>query len=98
MALIKSLRLFAFAVLSMFVGPGLADSRSTYPLEFEIRISEEAVSRIADLGLEVPITGRAFVIITRDADSEPREQTGVRGVPLWGKDVRGLRGGDRFSF
>ena len=44
------------------------------------------------------MTGRVFVIITRDEESEPREQAGIMGVPLWGKDVRELESGDRVVF
>ena len=89
---------YALAILVLTLSIGCTDSQSGYPLEFEVQLTEAAVSGIADLGLEVPVKGRAFVIITRDAESEPREQTGIMGVPLWGKDVRDLRGGDRVVF
>ncbi len=40
-----------------------------------------------------PITGRAFVTITRsiDKEREPRLQIGRTGVPFFGKDVEGLQ-------
>lgn len=63
------------------------------PLSFELTLTESAVDEIAALGLEVPIYGRAYVIISRDGSREPREQIGVTGVPFWGKDVADLRAG-----
>lgn len=39
-----------------------------------------------------PVTGRIFVIVTRDSDSEPRLQ--CFDVPLFGRDVHALRPGD----
>jgi hypothetical protein len=53
---------------------------------------------MAQLGLGVPVTGRAFVIITRDREREPHLQTGIMGVPLWGKDVRDLDAGQSVIF
>jgi hypothetical protein len=90
------LSLVALSFLSLSSGcPG---SPKGSPLEFNVQLPEETASGIAKLGLEVPVTGRVFVIITRDEESEPREQTGIMGVPLWGKDVRDLRGGDSIVF
>ncbi len=40
-----------------------------------------------------PITGRVFVMISRDSDREPRLQTGRTGVPLFGRDVEQLKPG-----
>ncbi len=56
-------------------------------LKFKIAIAPEAFEQIASLGLQVPITGRVFVIITKDGSEEPRFQIDVTGVPFWGKDV-----------
>ena len=64
-------------------------------IQFEITLSEAAAEQIADLGLEVPIVGRAFAIVSRDTEREPRLSTGVTGVPLWGVDVRDFRAGSR---
>jgi hypothetical protein len=61
---------------------------------FTIELGESAAQEIASLGLEVPVTGRAYVILTRDDEREPRQQVGVRGVPFWGTEVRGMTGGD----
>jgi hypothetical protein len=85
-------------VFLIIIMMGCSVRQGAAPLEFEVRLTEEVFSRIAALGLEVPITGRVFVILTRDGSSEPRMQTGITGVPLWGKDVSALRGGDRVIF
>ena len=65
--------------------------------EFVIQLSEAAANEIAALGLEVPIVGRAYVILTSDSESEPRRQVGVRGVPFWGKEVREFAGGNEVT-
>ena len=56
-------------------------------LTFEVTISQEALDTVASLGLETPINGRVFVIVSKDSSREPVAQTDVRGVPFWGKDV-----------
>ncbi len=63
-------------------------------LRFRINLSAEAEQAIADLGLETPVNGRAYVIISRTDGREPRQQTGLTGVPLWGMDVSGFAAGD----
>ena len=60
------------------------------PMRFRVRLTAQAALGIAELGLDVPVTGRVFVIITQDDGSEPREQIDVTGVPFWGKDVHNL--------
>jgi len=40
------------------------------------------------------ITGRVYVIISRDFDREPRFQTGFTGVPIWGENVSALNPGE----
>ncbi|MCR4425385.1 MAG: alpha/beta hydrolase-fold protein [Firmicutes bacterium] len=37
-----------------------------------------------------PLTGRVFVIISTDGESEPKDQVDVTGVPIWGKNVRNV--------
>lgn len=66
-------------------------------LDFQVTLSEEAATGIADLGLEAPITGRLFVIVSRNDEREPREQIGVNGVPFWGRDVSGFEAGATVS-
>ena len=92
----KKSRRLPGVVLSLLIRTvGCTGSQTESPLKLEVHFTERAASRIADLALEVPVTGRVFVIITRDEESEPREQAGIMGVPLWGKDVRELESGDR---
>lgn len=63
-------------------------------LRFRLTLSAEAERAIADLGLETPVTGRVYVIVSRTDQREPRLQTGLTGVPLWGVDVRGFTAGE----
>jgi len=69
----------------------------TSELQFEIQLAQEAFDGIAELGLDTPVTGRLFVVISRTDDREPRLQTRVNGVPFWGLDVQDLKGGDRIT-
>jgi len=63
-------------------------------MRFRITLSAEAVAAIADLGLETPVSGRAYVILSRSDQRQPRLQTSLTGVPLWGMDVSNLAAGD----
>ncbi len=61
---------------------------------FEVEISEDAIRSIDSLGLDTPVDGRLFVVISSSDEREPRLQTGVSGVPFWGIDVAGVQAGD----
>jgi len=61
---------------------------------FSLRLSREAADEMAAMGLEIPVTGMAYVVLSRDSTREPRLQTGVRGVPFWGMEVRALEAGE----
>ena len=74
-------------------GPGAERSS----LKFNITLSEEAFRGIEDLGLEVPVKGRVFAIISKDEKREPRLSTGVTGVPLWGMDVAYWEAGEQVT-
>lgn len=63
-------------------------------MRFRVTLTPAAAGAIADLGLETPVNGRVYVIISRTDQREPRQQTGLTGVPLWGMDVSGLAAGD----
>ena len=79
-----------FALLLAGCVAPLPDSNSP---TFQIELSEEALQEMVEMGLDGPITGRVYVVLSRNGEREPRTQTGVRGVPFWGKEVRGLAGG-----
>ena len=63
-----------------------------------VSLAPSAADGIAALGLEVPVTGRVFVIVSREDEEEPRLGTGVTGNPLWGMDVREFKAGDSVTF
>lgn len=90
----KSHRLIlaGLSILALCCSCSSADSIQN--AEIRIVLGENAAQGIADLGLEVPIVGRAFVIVSRDHEEEPRLGTGVTGNPLWGIDVRDFSAGD----
>jgi hypothetical protein len=65
------------------------------PLRFEIELAGPAADAIAGMGLDVPVTGRAYVVVSTSDRREPRLQVSFLGVPFWGKDVRDLAAGER---
>lgn len=86
--LIRVLPLLAILLLTGCAGSSSSD------FSFQIEITEDAIAAIDSLGLDTPVDGRLFVIISRDDGREPRLQTGVSGVPFWGKDVQSVQAGD----
>ncbi len=73
--------------------PGCTASPERDGLQFEVTLTEQAIDGIAALGLQTPVHGRLFVIVSRDDEREPRRQVGVSGVPFWGVDVENLTAG-----
>jgi hypothetical protein len=70
-------------------------AKNTSGFKFEISFQENVVGEVEEFGLRVPITGRVYVIISRNKDREPRFQVrGARSVPIWGKDVFSLKHGE----
>lgn len=83
------------AALLVVSGAGVArhDAQpSAPPLGFTLTLAPAAERQIAGLGLETPVEGRAFVLISRDSAPEPRLAADVDGPALYGRDVHGLRG------
>ena len=64
----------------------LRSSTATCRLKFEIRFPAGAHKEA--------VTGRAYVILSRKQDPEPRFQLHFLGCPFWGKNVYALRPGD----
>ena len=87
------LLLLAVCVIASHCGP----VQKSPKIRFELTLTKEAAQQISALGLEVPAIGRAFAIVSRNNDPEPRLSTGATGVPLWGKDVRDFSGGSRVT-
>lgn len=56
-------------------------------LQFEITLTENAVSELENLGFETPLDGRVFIIISNDGSEAPRNNVGIAGEPFWAKDV-----------
>ncbi len=76
--------LFAVALFAAFLGrpPGLAAQ------SVQVTIDPQIAS--------APVTGRLFVMFSRDNTREPRFQAGGynASVPIWGTDVTGLKPGE----
>lgn len=90
----RLLSVLAITALAAVVLVGLAagasgsgpDDRS---LSFKITIPSGVAS--------APLTGRAYVIVTRSDADEPRFQIDTTGVPFFGKDVSAVRPGVPFT-
>ncbi|HEY3934005.1 MAG TPA: alpha/beta hydrolase-fold protein [Gemmatimonadales bacterium] len=67
------------------VGPAAAQQRSTAGPRFEISFTAAAHAE--------PITGRAYVAISRDSGRAPIAETSETGVPLFGVNIEGLAPG-----
>ncbi|PIQ62113.1 MAG: enterochelin esterase-like enzyme [Bacteroidetes bacterium CG12_big_fil_rev_8_21_14_0_65_60_17] len=89
----KKAPLLAMLLLMAPVLSGCQTS-ATNEFGFDVQLSESAFAEIEALGLETPIHGRLFVIVSRNDEREPRLQTGVSGVPFWGVDVADVTPGD----
>ena len=61
------------ALFTMAAGSVASPGWPAPPMRFRVRLTAQAALGIAELGLDVPVTGRVFVIITQDDGSEPRE-------------------------
>lgn len=56
-------------------------------LRFEISFSEELHPQ--------PLTGRVYIILSRNKEREPRFQVSPTGVPFFGKNIRSLKPGEK---
>lgn len=95
----RTKKLWAAASVALLCVAAVATTTATpssqQSMRFRVTLSPEAERGIAELGLETPVTGRAYVMLSRTAEPrEPRLQTGLTGVPLWGMDVWDLGAGD----
>jgi hypothetical protein len=79
----------------MFVG--CAETPKHSSITFNVTLSQEAFDGISELGLETPVKGRVFAILSRDGEREPHLSTGVTGVPLWGMDVQDWNAGEQVT-
>lgn len=77
-----------FIVVCLMVSSLIAGSvEPSSELTFSVSLSPNAYEEISNLGLETPINGRVYVIVTNDSSYDPVYQVDVTGVPFWGKDV-----------
>jgi hypothetical protein len=74
--------------------PGTALNRSGQAPDPGSRPRPRFEVTLADSASRRPLDGRVYVIVSRAAEGEPRDQIDVPdGVPFWGRDVDGLRPG-----
>ena len=82
---------FSMTLFLLVPDPGSAlaknaqEEQKRSALKFELAFPAEAHSE--------KITGRMFVMVSKIDDREPRLKTGYLGVPVWGKDIFGLKPG-----
>ena len=74
---------------------GKATDLERSDIKFEISYTEDVVSEIGKFGLQSPITGRVYAIISRNNESELRFQVSrATCVPFWGKNIIDLKPGE----
>lgn len=76
--------LLIFFLWTLLLGSFCTQSQQEF--QFKITYSGEA-----SFG---PITGRVYVIISKNKEREPRLQTGYTGAPFWGKNIYSLKQGE----
>ncbi len=84
-ALVALVVFAATPLVSVASGRQAGQARKPVPLRVEISFPAAAHAG--------PITGRVYVMISRTADREPRQQIGRTGVPFFGRDVEQLKPG-----
>jgi hypothetical protein len=86
-------RLIVLAAAAVLAAGGLSASASPdapRPLQFSVSYSSKVRNSAVD--------GRVLVVVTRNGDSAPIDQTDiVGGVPFWGRNVDGMRPGRPLS-
>jgi|GEM_PF-3844527 len=73
--------IYAIIISGLFIDISCKKTTSS-KLQFEISFSLEAHSE--------PVTGRVYVMISKNERREPRLQVGS-GVPFFGKDIKDLK-------
>ena len=73
----------AALLFCLLFGQSIALSQSDAGLRFELSFPRSTHSK--------PITGRVYVMISRTAEREPRQQVGRTGIPFFGQDVEQLQ-------
>lgn len=90
-----------FALIAFIVawGPKHAEGSSNHSdLKFEISFPEDVIDEVSKFNLQVPVTGRVYVILADNDKKEPRLQTGFDpawGIPIFGKNVYSLKPGEK---
>ncbi len=75
-----------FSILLVYSGK-VGPSQQNSSLKFSIRFTDEVHPE--------PLTGRVYVMLTRNGQREPRFQVRrARGIPFWGQNVSGLNPGE----
>lgn len=74
--------LSALSLCSLFAS---GEKSQPSPLKFEISFSSKVHSE--------PITGRVYIMLTKNEKYEPRLQVSTHGIPFFGKDIIGLKPG-----
>ena len=78
--------LFTIALSCLFSGALFSQNKKSSDLKFNISFTEEAHKN--------ELTGRIYVMISKNDRREPRSQIGLTGVPFWGKNIFSLKPGE----
>jgi hypothetical protein len=90
---IRTMGRFVCVMLLGLSGCRPGEPRGPDGTRFVVELSESAAAEIGALGLEVPVSGRVYVVLSPDSEA-PMRDVGIQGVPFWGRSVTGLSAGD----
>jgi hypothetical protein len=83
-------RRYLFILILLAYCPGLIQGSRSQQIHADLKFS---ISFDKDAHPD-PVTGRVFVMISKDNRRPPKEQVGPSGVPFWGMNVFGLEPGE----
>lgn len=87
------LTMLVFAVATALLAAAFAAAAPGIAAELPAPAGPSFVIRFPENSTTAPFTGRLFAIITKDGESEPKDQVDVTGVPFWGKYVMSAQPG-----
>lgn len=84
-----------FVLKILFSHPLLSDDHG---ITFRTYFSDETAAGMQVFGHDIPVTGRVFVIISRDSLVEPRLRVHVTGPQIFGKNIKDVYPDQRVMF
>jgi len=85
MKYLSTLLIICFSILINAKSTGQSPTTSETGLKFSVSFDKSLNPG--------PVTGRVYIMISKNNDRPPKDQVGVNGIPLWGMNTYGLEPG-----